>query len=342
MVEGKPIGIGNVAYVMGMSSKRLHRWYKEVLSGFVEAERSGELDKHNITVREKGDVYEIKVPIFEEGNLGENMAIDEKNLSGNLYTVLSNRDTGKIAMMASTIKTAYLVKIAKGFDINKRMKVKSLSRDMANHYEWFGKQVFMNAYHIADKFHVIKSILQQLQSSRIYYRQLELTKRRLAKENKETYQETIFENGDTSLQLLARSKGLLFLFPGQWTEQQKARAIVLFDKFPQIKNIYYKVIKIRKWYKAPNSKTTYEKTRIKKKVEINKIIEELNKSGINELLNIANTLSNNLQYILHYFIAKETNAKAEALNQNLQRFIITNYGARNIKFFMFRIKIYFS
>ncbi|RLD44888.1 MAG: transposase, partial [Bacteroidetes bacterium] len=44
----------------------------------------------------------------------------------------------------------------------------------------------------------------------------------------------------------------------------------------------------------------------------------------------------------HYFIAKETNAKAEALNQNLQRFINVNYGTRNIKFFLFRVKIHFA
>lgn len=342
MVERKPIGIGTIAYVLGMSSKRLHRWYKDVLSGFVEADRSGELEKNNLKVHKEGVIQQVEVPIFKQENLGEHMAIDEKNLNGNLYTILSNRDTGKIALMASTIKTEYLVKIAKGFDIEQRMKVKSLSRDMASHYDWFGRQIFMNAYHVADKFHVVTNILQQLQASRIYYRQLELAKRRQANANKQGYQQLPFDNGDTTLQLLARSKGLLYLFPNQWTEQQKTRAQILFKNFPHIKKIYNQVIRIRRWYKAPNGDTTYKKTRLKKEIDMKNMIKEFINSGIEELLNIAHTLKNNLPHILHYFFAKETNAKAEALNQNLQRFININYGTRNLKFFLFRINTHFA
>ncbi len=53
-------------------------------------------------------------------------------------------------------------------------------------------------------------------------------------------------------------------------------------------------------------------------------------------------LKRNIKPILHYFSAKESKAKAEALNKNLQRFVNTNYGARNIQFFLFRIKIHFA
>ncbi len=342
MVEGKPIGIGHIAYVLGMNSKKVHRWYKDVLSGFDEAERSGALEEHNLQIREKGVKKEVKVPIFEPKNLGVHMAVDEKHLNGELYTVLSNRDTGKIALMAATIKIKYLVQIANNFSLEQRMYVRSLSRDMAHHYDWFGRQVFMNAYHVVDKFHVIKNILEQLQSSRIYYRQLELKKRREAHVNKEKYQEQIFENGDSTLQLLARSRGLLFLFPSQWSEQQKTRANILFKNFPQIKKIYNEVIRLRRWYKPPKGKTTYQKTRVKKKLKLRDMIKNLAKSNIEELMNIAHTLKHNLPHILYYFFAKETNAKTEALNQNLQRFINTNYGTKNAKFFLFRVKIYFA
>lgn len=342
MVEGKPISIGNVAYVLGMPSKKLHRWYQDVLSGFDEANRSGELDKYNLSIREQGVSKEIEVPIFEESNLGEYLAVDEKSLDGNLYTILSNRETGKIALMAETIKTKYLVKIASRFNADKRLNVKSLSRDMATHYQWFGRQTFMNAYHVADKYHVVKHIMDQVQASRIYFRQLELSKRREASKNKEQYQEITFENGDSTLQLLARSRGLLFMFPTQWTEQQKRRAEILFREFPQIKKIYYEVLKLRRWYKPPKGKTTYEKTRVKKKAEIQQIIKEFFSSKIEELMNIAQMLRNNLPYILHYFFRKESNAKAEAINRNLQHFINVNYGTRNIKFFLFRVKKHFA
>ncbi len=53
-------------------------------------------------------------------------------------------------------------------------------------------------------------------------------------------------------------------------------------------------------------------------------------------------IKKNIGQITNYLIAKETNAKAEALNQNLQRFINVNYGARNSAFFLYRVKVHFT
>lgn len=342
MVEGKPISIGNVAYVLGMNSKKLHRWYQLVLSGFSQAQQRGEIGKDNILVKEDGCDVEISVPILEENNLGSQMAVDEKTIDGMCYTILSNRQSNKIALMAATLKSEDLMQIVKSFDIEKRMQVKSLSRDIASNYDWFGRQAFMNAYHVIDKFHVIKNIMDQLQSVRIRYRQQELAKRREAKQKKEPFEETCFINGDTTLQLLARSRGLLFLLPNQWTTQQQQRAEILFEHYPEIKTTYQFVLKIRQWYAPPKGKTTYKKTRDAKKQEIKELINEYIQTGIEEIGNIAYLLKKNIAQMLHYFIAKETNAKAEALNQNLQRFINVNYGARNTDFFLYRVKVHFT
>ena len=46
--------------------------------------------------------------------------------------------------------------------------------------------------------------------------------------------------------------------------------------------------------------------------------------------------------ISRYFYRRENNAKAEALNQNLQCFISVNYGARNTDFFLYRVALHFS
>jgi transposase len=342
LVEGKPISIGNVAYVMGMAPKKLHRWYKDVLSGFTQAREKEEIGKDDLQVIEQGNYTNIPVPILEQKNIGTQMAVDEKTINGTCYTVLSNRNTGKIALMAATTKTEHLMKIINRFDIEKRMGVKSLSRDMAQHYDWMGRQAFMNAYHVIDKFHVIKNIMEQLQAVRIRYRQQELGKRREAAQNNQTYTEATLPNGDTVLQLLARSRGLLFLMHHQWNEQQKQRAKILFEKYPEIKKAYQFVQQIRRWFVPPPGKVTYQKTRNRKKQQLLLIIKDYVNTGIEELKNIAFMLKRNIPQILHYFIAKETNAKAEALNQNLQRFINSNYGTRNMLFFLFRIKIYFA
>lgn len=343
MVEGKVISIGNVAYVLGLAAKKLHRWYKDVLSGFKQAEETGEIGQHDLEVYKDGQYTDIAVPIVAQEHLGPQMGIDEKTVNGTCYTILSNRQTNKIALMASTLKSEYLMQIIiKHFDIEKRMQVKSLSRDMAENYDWLGRQVFINAYHVIDKFHVIKNILEQLQAIRIRYRQEELAKRREAKKNNVVYHQAILSNGDTILQLLARSRGLLFITPNKWSEHQKQRAKLLFDKYPEIKIAYNKVMKIRKWFSPPKGKTTYQKTRDRKRKEIELLLKEFIESGIEEIKNIAYTIETHMGQILHYFIRKETNAKAEALNRNIQRFINVNYGARNNQYFLYRVKTHFT
>lgn len=343
MVEGKVISIGNVAYVLGMAAKKLHRWYKDVLSGFKQAEEQGEIGQYHLEVCQDGVHINIAVPIVAPEHLGPQMAIDEKTINGTCYTIVSNRQTNKIALMAATLKSDYLMQIiVKHFDVEKRMQVKSLSRDMAENYDWLGRQVFINAYHVIDKFHVIKNILEQLQAIRIRYRQEELTKRRQAKKNKQPYQQRVLSNGDTVLQLLARSRTLLFIPSNKWSEHQKQRAKLLFYNYPEIKTAYSKVMKIRRWFTPPNAETTYQKTRDRKQKELVSLLNDFIESGIEEIKNIAHTIKTHMGQILHYFIKKETNARAEALNRNLQRFINVNYGARNNNYFLYRVKIHFA
>ena len=54
LLEGKPISIGNIAYVLGTDAKRLNRWSKDYLSSFREAERDGRIGKDDIEVRREG------------------------------------------------------------------------------------------------------------------------------------------------------------------------------------------------------------------------------------------------------------------------------------------------
>ena len=42
--------------------------------------------------------------------MGIHMAVDEKYINGEFYTLLTNGETGKIAMMAATTKAAQLAK----------------------------------------------------------------------------------------------------------------------------------------------------------------------------------------------------------------------------------------
>ena len=72
------------------------------------------------------------------------------------------------------------------------------------------------------------------------------------------------------------------------------------------------------------------------------ITQEGMESKVEEIRNIANFLRSNSTPILRYFYRRENNAKAEALNQNLLRFISVNYGDRNSDFFLYRVALHFS
>ena len=72
------------------------------------------------------------------------------------------------------------------------------------------------------------------------------------------------------------------------------------------------------------------------------ITKEGMESEVEEIRNIATFLRTSSTPILRYFYRRESNAKAEALNQNLQRFIRVNYEARNTDFFLYRVALHFS
>ncbi len=154
-----------------MSAKKLHRWYKEVLSGVKQSEGRGEIGGDDLVVYEDGVPTRIAVPMVAQEHLGPQMGVDERTIDGTCYTILSNRQNNRIALMSATLKGDHLMQIVvEHFDMGKRMQVKGPSWDMAENYDRLGRQVFMNAHHVIDKFHVIKNMLEQLQAIRIRYR----------------------------------------------------------------------------------------------------------------------------------------------------------------------------
>lgn len=344
--------------MLGIPSKKLHRWYKKVLSGFETVQVQQELHKHDLKLRdEKGKEQQIRVPILEEKNIGEHMGIDEKHIAGEYFTILMNRQTGKIALMANTLKTRYLYQIGSRI-IEKCFEVKSLTRDLANNYDWLGRQLFMNAEQVGDKFHVLIHALDALQSIRIRFRQEELSRQRLAgaahkeaeRDKKrqlkkqgipyrcQAYREELLSNGESHAQLLARSRYLLFKQKSTWSQAQAQRAGILFAHYPQIKQAYDLICKFRNWY----DRDQIGKPQIQKKEQLNRWYKTVKKSGLAEVQNYADLVTRNEGVILNYFKNGFTNAHSEALNAKIQRLLHKGCGTRNLDFFLFRLKILFA
>lgn len=319
---------------------KLYRWYKHTLSDYSRQRATGALHRHDI--KNKGQT--VRVPIVQPEHIGEQMAIDEKHIDGEFYTVLTNKDTGKVALLAQTLRNEDIGRILRPF-AEKRFRVKVLTRDLANHYDWVGRTCFPNAMHVADKFHIISQALGQLQAHRLSFRQQLLTQRRAAYEQHKqqkgktpfTFAEEKLEHGETHLELLARSRYLLYKFPAQWSKSQKNRAKVLFTNYRSIKEAYDLISRFRRWYRRDFVGTSK-----------GLLIERLNhwfsfveQADILEINNFKSLVERHQGVILNYFVAGHTNAIAEANNKKINTFIRSNQGLKDKDFFFFRIKKYF-
>ena len=288
------------------------------------------------------------------------MSMDDKNIGGVGYIIFRNKGTGKIALMISTTKLKLVKKILYLLPAKISFGVKKITRDMASGYNWMLREIFPAATQIADKFHVVKHALDALQDVRVRYRQMLLTKRRKAYEKhkieeekrkrecqeektaytkkKFEYQEDRFENGDTPLEFLAKSRYLLFQFSDQWDDYQRERAAILFREYPEVKRAYDLICGFRCWMDRKNIGRDKEEL-IR---EIETWYTKTEDEGIEEVENFKSLVERNFTFILNYFDEGDTNADAEGLNSQIQKFIHMNGGVKERDFFHFRLRKYFS
>jgi len=270
------------------------------------------------------------------------MSIDEASLSqGELYTFVTNKKgNGKKGTLVASIKgtlTKDIVSVLSKLPLELRKTVKELTMDMANNMESAARQSFPDAIAVTDRFHVIRLAIEALQHIRINYRWEELDKENKAieeaKKQGKKYKTPELENGDTPKQLLARCRYILAKKSNEWTDTQKERALLLFKQYPTLKTAYYHVLEFRQIYEIINQ--AYAKQRFIQ------WIDKTNSLKILEFNTVANTVKNNLDNILNFFINRHTNANAESFNAKVKLFRANLRGVTDTKFFLFRLhKLY--
>lgn len=328
------------------------------MSGFA-TDGNASLHANDITINQGGAPKVIEVPIFKSHNFGQKMSIDEKQISEDFYTVMSNRQTGKIAMVCCSMAFREIEEIFKRHP-EVIPTVKSITRDLSPLYEKVSTTIFPDAMQTADKFHVIRNLMEDHQSVRIRYRQKELEKRRKAfkefkaaeqqrlaecerwgkdfKPNKFHYKEHRYENGETALELLARSRYLLFKYSDQWSQSQRKRAKIIFKLYPEIETAYRLSCQFRDILSSKNVGRSYLQT----DYLLHDWYEKVEESQIDEMLNFKAMVESNEQIITNYFNQGDTNAIAETINGKIKKFISSNQGSRDRDFFFYRLALYYT
>lgn len=303
--------------------------------------------------------------------MGEYLSIDETSLSqGELYTFITNKAAkGKKGSLVAVIKgtaSDKIIEVLKKVSAYSRYQVKEVTLDMANNMELSMKEMFVNASLVTDRFHVVQLVMEALQHCRVKERWIEMDKEneaikkvrdakkeyKLALEkhanepeelkkivenadkNLLIYKPELLENGETPKQLLARTRYVLAKKEDKWTAHQKQQAELLFVRYPNLKIAYHHCLAFRNIYEQTD--------KFKAEEGFNTWINTIATLEIKEFNTAANTVKNNLENILNFFINRNTNANAESFNSKIKLFRANQRGVTDTKFFLFRLHKLFA
>ena len=113
----------------------------------------------------------------------------------------------------------------------------------------------------------------------------------------------------------------------KWTHGQRIRAEILFEEYPQIEEAYKVSLELTDIYNR----------HVDKDVAMAKMArwyDKVEKLDIKFFKSVMETMKNNYQTILNYFINRATNASAESFNAKVKAFRFQFRGVRDIPFFI--------
>ncbi len=265
-----------------------------------------------------------------------------KSFQWELYTVLTNKagkgQKGTLVAMVEGTGSDKIIQVFNKIPIKQRRRVKEVTIDMANSMHRVVKSCFTQAKRVVDRFHVQKLAYDALQELRIKHRWDAINEAtndiENAKANKTPYNPIILSNGDTKKQLLARSRYLLFKSADKWTKNQKDRAKILFELYPDIGKAYKLTHQLRLIFSKTKAKgVAYTK--------LAKWYNDVTDSDFKSFNSISATIYSHYPEILNFFDNRSTNASAESFNAKLKAFRANLRGVNDTTFFLFRVaKIY--
>jgi transposase len=322
-VDTRANDVWSIGRFYGVNGRALLRQYRDFQSGFKDWKQRGNSKKW----------------LLYPGNLGSQLSIDETSLSrGELYTILTNKAAkggrGSIVAIVAGTKAETVIEVIRKIPESLRKKVTEITLDMAGSMEQIARRCFPRAVRVTDRFHVQRLAIEALQEIRIKHRWEALEQENDAIEQAKTaqteYQPEILSNGDTVKQLLARSRYALYKKPNTWTESQRERAQLVFERFPDLKRAYELSLELSNIFTNTTEKI-YGLTRLAK------WHEKVRQSGFKSFNTVARSIENHYKTIVNYFDNRSTNASAESFNAKIKAFRSQFRGVRSVEFFLYRL-----
>lgn len=323
-----PIATQTLASLFRLDGKKLQRQYRNHFSDYQEFKQKHK-DKDHL--------------VFPD-NITEELSIDETALSnGELYTIVTSKKAkGKKGALVAMVQGTMADRITDVLhQISRRLRdsVKEVSVDMAAPLHAVIRRCFPLAHRVVDRFHVQQLAFDAVQEMRIALRWQALEEENeavsRAKTEARTHRQEVLSNGDTLKQLLVRSRYLLFKHSRLWSEEQKQRAVLLFERYPQLEKAYGIAMDLGDIYRKCTSKEQAFKHLA---LWYNKVED----AGLPTFRTVARSIQLHYIDILNFFNNRTTNAAAESFNAKIKAFRTQFRGVKDKLFFLYRITKLFA
>ena len=260
------------------------------------------------------------------------MSIDDKFIGHEGFTILSNGDTGRIAMMVESCKSQEVSEAISlfGSDLH---KVKSISCDMAAGYLLVCSEQFPAAKVVVDKFHVMQYVYDAVLDVRTRIKK-ELSS--LLSKGKVKTQED--KQILAKLDLLKYCRYRLTQSVEKWSQAGKEVKEQVFACHTELKTAYDLTQSFKQWY----GKNNCSKAKSQIVEELSEWYAKVKNADLDEFKSVVKRIQKHEYEILNYFICAQTNAKAERLNGKINRFLSNNFGIKDKDFALYRTALYFS
>ena len=270
--------------------------------------------------------------VFKPENIGSKMSIDDKAIGHEGFSILSNGETGKIAMMIESCKSVEVSQAISlfGTELN---KVESISCDMSACYINVCSEELPRAKIVIDKFHVMQYVYDAVLDVRTRIKKELSGQLSKGKEKTEQDKEIL-----RKLDVLKHCRYRLTQSPEKWSEAGIEVMYQVFENHNELSIAYNLTQKFKKWYNISN----HIKPKTKIIQELHEWYLEAKQSEFDEFKSVVKMIRKHENEIINFFECKQTNAKAERLNGKINRFISNNYGIKDKDFAMYRIANYFS
>jgi transposase len=233
----------------------------------------------------------------------------------NYCAVLVDLDTGKLIAILERRTQEELRKTFTGWGKDVLESIEEVSIDLWSAYKNLVKELMPSAEVVADRFHVMKQINQELDEQR----------RAEKKAVNELKNEKDQAEKEAKLEVLKQSKYSLLKNEEELTENQKIKLEEIKKTFPKLKEMHELKEEFR---------TIYETS--KKATEGLLDLSEWLAKSANMFTKSCQTIRNWFEEIINYFERRTTNGVVEGINNKLKLIKRRGYGFRNFRNFLVR------